>query len=56
VHKNLHILAVMIFDWLLKGTIVVVLFLLHLLGWKRAREMDGQACGRGRQGRKAGHL
>lgn len=26
----------MIFEWLRKGTVVVVLFLLHLFGWKRA--------------------
>lgn len=26
----------MILEWLLKGIVVVVLFLLNLLGWKRA--------------------
>jgi hypothetical protein len=47
VHKNLHILAVMIFDWLLKGTIVVVVFLLHLLGWKRAEKWMDKLVGEG---------
>ena len=37
----------MIFDWLLKGIIVVVLFLLYLLGWKRAEKWMDKLVGEG---------
>jgi hypothetical protein len=36
-----------IFEWLLEGIVVVVLFLLHLFGWKRADRWLYKFVGRG---------
>ena len=44
---NAYILSSVILEWLLKGIVVVVLFLLNLLGWKRADKWLDKIVGAG---------
>jgi hypothetical protein len=44
---NVYILSSVILEWLLKGIVVVVLFLLNLLGWKRADKWLDKIVGAG---------